>query len=178
MLRLLLCCFLGIAHIAAQPIHFFETAYEDDPRDWILYDTAENYSGMLRARWGFDGDWSQWDLRIGESSGSIQQRWREQPHQWECRLMDTLVSFQPVWQDQTDAWRLEGPDGTLHYRREQDSEGIRWTLMQGPEPWLVVYNTYYDDYSAWTIEFLQPAPSLATQCAALFLTAHYSVSWP
>ncbi|MBK9107310.1 MAG: hypothetical protein IPM92_02730 [Saprospiraceae bacterium] len=159
-------------------ISHFQTVYSDDLRDWRFLDEEESQMGSLRARWGFEQDFSQWDIRIDELSGSIQQRWKNQPHDWEIRLLDHFLTATPVWAGQFDVWRIAFKDKIYNLRIEPESDGIQCLMTQGEEEVFIIYNSYFFDYRDWSIEYLQDVEDQILVVTGFFLAGLYGSKFP
>ena len=48
-----------------------ESKWSDDFREWTIFTDDEEEEGELTMRWQQQMDWTQWDYRLGEETGSI-----------------------------------------------------------------------------------------------------------
>ncbi len=160
--------------IHAQEIQFFQSYYSNDFREWILKDSAEQQLGTMRASWQFERDYSQWDIRIGELSGSIYHKWRDQNNDWEIRLQNDFYTAQAVWKGQFDSWRITNNNKTYYLNLIRDPDGFQWKLSKEQEELCFLYNTYFSDLREWTIEYFEKLNDPALMVAAIFIVSYYS----
>lgn len=160
--------------VQAQDIYSFQTYYSNDFREWILEDSAEQQIGTLRASWQFEKDYSQWDIRIGELSGSIYHKWRDQNDDWEIHLQNDFYTAQPVWKGQFDSWRITNNNKTYYVNLIRDPDGFQWKLSKEQEDLCFLYNTYYYDLREWTIEYFGKVNDPALMVTVVFLVSYYS----
>lgn len=160
--------------LVAQEIHFLRTLYSDDFREWLLYDDENKDIGNLRTRYQLTPDYSQWDIRLGELSGSVQLRWKDKPNEWEVRLQNEFLTASPTWPGQLDSWRITDHSKTYYLSLKQDPEGIQWILSKDQNDLLYVYNVYYNDVRDWAVEYQKKEVSTSLIITAIFLSSYYS----
>ncbi len=169
-LFLIICC---IQLCQAQDISILRTFFANDFRDWQFYDFKEREIGTLRARWGLTNDYSQWDIRIGESSGSIVLRWQDRPDEWEIRLDNQFISAAPTWPGQIDSWRITKENKTYYFNLIHDPEGFQWVLEEDSNSLCYIYNVYYDDPREWEVKREQKIEQ-SLLITVFFLASYYT----
>lgn len=169
---ILLVCFQQL--LSAQDISILRTFYANDYRDWLFYDEQENEMGTLRTRWQMTKDYSQWDIRLGELSGSILLRWQDRPNEWEVRISDDLFTMTSTWPNQLDSWRITNEGDTYYLNLIPDPEGTQWALEQDQNILAYIYNVYYDDPREWEVKRHQEKINQNLLITAFFLVSYYS----
>lgn len=159
----------------AQEIFLFHTYYSNSIDQWVYRDHHEKELGYLNARWAFDQDYSQWDLRMGELSGTITLPWKDNPDQWEVRILNDLCLIRPVWPNYLDAWRIEYQGEQYTLRLQNDLEGYQWILSNGDQELLVVYNLYFEDLRDWALDYFTEIKDPMLPVVALFVSMKYSL---
>ncbi len=149
-------------------------AYFDDEYSWWQFYEANEHIGDLQARWAFDHNYRDWNIRIGEMSGEIRQRWMEKPHYWELRWGNELAVFYPVWPNQLDTWRIEFRQSIYTYEWQLDPDGVLWQLHQSGKSLLHVYNEYFGDLRDWLVEYEDLETDVALQIISVFITTYYA----
>ncbi|MBK8954947.1 MAG: hypothetical protein IPM34_05240 [Saprospiraceae bacterium] len=157
----------------SQSIQYFQTANPGDFRSWVFLDRDESFLGNLNARWPFERRLDEWDLRIGEWSGSVKLRWSNRPDEWEIRLHNEFLTAQPTWNKQFDSWRLQYGDKTYSFTLDPDPDGQLWRLQMGDHELLLIYNTYLYDYLDWTLDYASDVDELVLVTTACFIAAYY-----
>lgn len=58
-------------------------------------------------------NYSEWQIRFGDKTGSIRQRWNNKSNEWEMRLGESYLYLSPKWPNQMDAsddWLIQFKD--------------------------------------------------------------------
>jgi hypothetical protein len=160
--------------IFSQEISLLRTFYANDFRDWLFYDEQENELGTLRSRWQLTKDYTQWDIRLGEVSGSILLRWQDHPNDWEIRIHNSFIRAECTWPGQLDSWRITSNNKIYYLNLIPDPEGMQWALDQDQKILAYIYNVYFQDPREWEVkkEVEEVDPEL--MITAFFLASYYS----
>lgn len=143
---------LGFSQPYALSIH---TKYDDDFAEWQIFvedSNGDEQEGSLDMRWKFKEDWTQWDFRIGEQSGSIEMRFRNDPTHWEIRQGGKVVTAKQLWSNDPREWRIT--DNTTSFRLEARF-GTRlneWVVSNPDHGDFRLFTQYEDDPRDWIIE--------------------------
>lgn len=178
MRRVLIFAFLFFTGLlAAQTeISILRTFYANDFRDWLFYDEQEKELGTLRTRWQLNRDYSQWDIRLGELSGSIMLRWQDRPNEWEIRIQNEFLTVAPTWPGQLDSWRITQNGEIFYLNLLPDPEGILWALEEDQQTLCYIYNVYVADPREWEVKREKTKEKISTplMITAFFLASYYS----
>ena len=124
---IIFCLFLSYQLVIAQEITGIGTVWSDDFREWVLLSEEEEV-GNLEMRWKNQNDWSNWDFRIGELTGTIEQKWRNNPNEWELRGNNEIVSARTLVRGNFREWRITNNDIQLTLKTKYGNISDEWEL--------------------------------------------------
>ena len=175
LLSLLLCWWLQMAQ--SQVLVGVSAQYADSFVAWDLYVVEKDGSeseGQLSLVWTQPDDWSQWQYRIGDRSGSIKTKWRNDWSTWELRGGNHVILAQPTWLGDTKSWRISHKNQNITIR----TAGLHpiWAVEPTEDPlWLMApqhENTRLD----WVIEDNMEADiAVELRLMLLFLSLFHSI---
>ncbi len=159
----------------AQPIPLsIHTKYDDGFGEWEIFVEDENgdeVQGNLDMRWKFKGDWTQWDYRIGEKSGSIEMRFRNDPSQWEIRENGKIITAKMLWSNDVREWRITNNTTSFNLEAKFGTRLNEWFVLDKQHGEFRIYTQYEDDPRDWIIEDdLYDTVSFPFKMAIIFLT--------
>jgi hypothetical protein len=159
----------------AQKIIGIGTRYDDSFREWIITTEDEDIRGEMRMRWAFRDDWTEWDVRIGDVSATIEQKWHDDPSLWEIRCEGVTVNARTTWPGEYYRWKLSDGEHQFNWRTPYANKRDEWNTDQPDGNFFQVY-TYWDgDPREWVVvDELPEDVSLAMKLAMIFLTLHFS----
>ncbi len=149
-------------------------AQEDDFTDWNFYGDGDDPIGYLRLRWAFQKDWTEWDYRIGEVTGSIKQRTKEDPNIWELRSAGSILTLKTIYTGDFNQWRITDDTKTLTFATlyENVYDGWKSNSKAGQ---FEIYTQWEMDPRDWVIhDNLKPEISQPFKIAMIFLASYYS----
>ncbi len=146
-LFLLLSFMVALSCIHAQELTGIATKWSDSFTEWVIFTDDEELEGELRLRWLSNNDWSEWEYRVGDASGSIRLKWKPNQNEWEVRGDNEIVTMRTVWNNDFREWRISADKtltlkcrhGNLFDEWELDSSDFRIaTVWEGdPRDWLI-----------------------------------------
>lgn len=137
--------------VTAQVISAAYTRYDDSFREWYFLTTDEE-EGTLSLRWLYDDNWSEWDYRLGEHSGSIELKWKDSPEEWELRGGNRIVTARTVWRGDLKEWRINDGERTLTLRSRWSNRLDEWELRSAHDGHWHMYTVYEGDPRDWIID--------------------------
>ena len=176
---LLIMVFIGMA-LQAQTdstelnISGLSIAREDDFTDWDFYGNTDDPIGYLRLRWIFQKDWSEWDYRIGEETGSIKQRTKSDPNIWELRSGNVILTLKTIYTGDFNQWRITDDSQTLTFSTlyENVYDGWKTSSKAGQ---FEIYTQWEMDPRDWIVyDKLKPEISNPFKISMIFLASYYS----
>lgn len=135
----------------AQQLKAVASLWNDSFKEWVVYTDQEDVEGYLRLRWSDGRDWTQWDYRIGEYTGSIQTKWPNRLDEWECRGDNEIISARTLWRNDVSEWRISG--AALNYKWQSRYSNIleEWVIDTEDNGFFEMYTAYEGDIRDWTI---------------------------
>ena len=101
--------------------------------------------------WLLSDDWSQWDYRFGEISGSIEMKWIGSPGQWELRGMNEIYSMKPIWSNDLREWRITNNDFQLKLKTRFRNSLEEWEIRSADHGNFFMFTEFEGDLRDWTI---------------------------
>lgn len=151
------------------------TSWDDSYKEWILYTADEEVEGELSLRWAANNDWSEWDYRIDEESGSIKQKWHNDPSQWELRGGNEIITIKTKWSNDITEWRISTGSINLTLKSKYRNQLEEWELTTKTYGKFEMYTTYENDPRDWEIiDELDEEISLPMKLALMFVVMYNS----
>ncbi len=128
-------------NLQAQMITGISTKWSDEFSEWTVWTDDEDVEGEVTRRWQMRDDWSEWDYRIGEETGSIRQKRKGDPTHWEIRGYDDIRTWKITnnskyitlitrYGDSLDEWILQDENnGIFHMYTEYEQDPRDWVVV-------------------------------------------------
>ena len=113
--------------LAAQYLTGVATYYNDSFSEWRFFTDIEEEEGTLRLQW--EGDWSEWDYRLGEISGTIKMKWKDKPDEWELRGNNNIVTARTLWNGDFTEWRIKSGSQTFTLKSKWKNQFDVWSIQ-------------------------------------------------
>ena len=160
---------------SAQYINGIGTRWSDAFTEWIIYTEDEDLEGDITLRWQLKGDWSEWDYRLGEESGSIKMKWKDNPSQWELRGGNEVITIFMVWPNDIREWRLTDNTTTLTLKTRWGNNLNEWQLKDDKRGRFDIFANWENDPREWNVwDDLDEDISIHMKIALLFIATFHS----
>lgn len=140
----------------AQFLTGLSSYYDDSFVEWRFYtinEAEEEDEGSLKITWQLrQDDWSEWDYRVGDASGTIKMKWKDKPEEWELRGNNAIVTARTVWPGQFTEWRVSDGNATLTLQSRYSNQWDEWQLRNSNNGNFFMYTAYERDPRDWIIE--------------------------
>lgn len=161
--------------LSAQILTSIATKWSDDFRDWTIFTDVEDEEGSITMRWQQQLDWTEWDYRLGEESGSIKLKWKNDPSEWEIRGGGEIVSAKMKWNNDIHEWRISDGSTRLTLKARYNNGLNEWEIDGGEDDVFEIYMEWQDDPRDWTIvDELSEEISLPMKIAIMFISVYHS----
>lgn len=142
------------------------TQYDDRFDKWIIVTDIEGLEGTIEATWATLGDFTEWQYNLGDQSGIIRLRQKNDPNVWEVMGGGEIIEARTVFPGEMGHWQMQGG------RQRVDVE----IYKRNPEQWLAEFKTEelffytYREYDLrdWIVEN-KASLSLPMQLALIFI---------
>ncbi len=159
----------------AQYINGIGTRWNNAFMEWIIYTEDEDLEGDLTLRWQLQGDWSEWDYRLGEEIGSIKMKWRDNPSQWELRGGNEIVTIYMVWPNDIREWRVTNNNVTLTLKSRWGNNLNEWQLKNDKYGHFDIFAQWENDPREWNVwDDLDENISIHMKIALIFIATFHS----
>ena len=161
--------------LCSQAIIGLGTRYNDSYREWTIVTDDEEIVGEMHMRWAFRNDWTEWDLRIGDITATLQQKWKEDPNLWEIQCGDVIVNARTTWPGVFNRWKLNDGKHQFNWGTKYDNMRDEWLIDVRSEDLFKVHTYWTSDTRDWVVEDNLPEDvSMAMKLAMIFLAIHFS----
>ena len=167
---------LFTSSLSAQVLTGMGAKWSDAFNEWTVYTDDEEVEGDLTMRWQMRNDWTEWDYRIGESSGSIRMKWKDDPTQWEVRGDGENISIRMKWNNDITEWTLTDGTNRFTFKTRYGNNLNEWLLKNDDKGNFEVYTEYENDPRDWQIvDELDEEISLPMKLGMTFIAVFHSV---
>jgi len=172
-LFLLFFSFLAKAQEPYTELYGIHARWSDSFSEWSISTPDDPQAGVLERQWLMGNDWSQWNIRFAGYSGTVRQKWKNNPQQWELRHGNDVITMRPVFPGDPNSWRIVTGSKTFTWSREFRHLDAKWTIERVPG--FTMYTEYEGDPRDWIIvDEAPPQLNTAARLAMVFLTTYYS----
>ncbi len=163
------------AGLEAQSVIGVGTVYNNSFREWTITTDDEDIIGELRMRWSFRDDWTEWDLRIGDLTATIEQKWDDDPNLWEIRCDGVVVNAKTTWPNEFNRWKLSDGSHQYNWGTRYFNDRERWFITDRGQNYYEVSMHYAGDPRDWSVTDRLPSDvSDAMKLTMIFLAIYHS----
>jgi hypothetical protein len=155
----------------AQDIIGVSSVWSDSFREWEILTPDEDRSGRLYLRWPSRDDWTQWDMRLRDTTAEFKLKWKDDPNLWEIRCLGTTVTARTMWAGDFTQWRLSDGTHTIVWKSKYGNIRDEWIVRNDEFGFFSVYSYWEGDPREWVVyDELNEDVSYAMRLAMIFLT--------
>lgn len=159
----------------AQHLTGLATRWNDSFTEWIIYTDTEGQDGELRQRWQGQDDWTEWQYRLGESTGNIRLKWGDNPNEWEARGDNAIISARTVWNGNFREWRISDGSYQLTLSCRYGNTFDEWAVRSSNAGEFNMYTNWEGDPRDWAItDDLDENVPLPMRVLTAFIVAFHS----
>ncbi len=159
----------------AQYITGIGTKWSDEFIEWNIYTEDDEIAGEITMRWQMQLDWSEWDYTIGDESGSIKMKWKNNPNQWEVSGENELITMRTLFKDDPSEWRITNDSETITLKSRWRNNFNEWQLKHGKYGEFNIISQWEGDPREWIIEDdLDDEISANMKVAIMFIVTYHS----
>lgn len=137
--------------LSAQIITGIATKWTDDFRDWIIYTDVEDEEGNFTMRWQNQLDWTEWNYRLGEESGSIKMKFKNDPTNWEVRGGGEIISMRMKWNNDIHEWTISDGSTKVTLKAPYNNNLNDWEIKEDKNGVFEMYMEWTDDPREWVV---------------------------
>lgn len=144
--------------------------------EWDIYTDNDNLDGYFTMIWQNPDDWSQWNYRIGDKTGTIKTKWNKDFSQWEIRGDNKIVTAQMIWNNDPRQWRITDNTISLELKTRWGNQLNEWLVEDNARGQFYMSTSIPNDPRDWDIEDeLSEDVSLTMKMAIVFLSMFNTV---
>lgn len=161
--------------IQGQAIFYASSILDNSLDCWTLYDSTESFLGELESSGLYNDAFNSWNFRIGETSGSIKRRWKENLDEYNCYQNNNILSFNPVWKGQYDQWKIITDSISYNLELGINSDGLFGILKDNSNTKILsISNDIPFDPRDLSIEYFPSPSDNSIILTIVFIIANYS----
>lgn len=161
---------------SAQYLTGIATEWSDSFAEWNLFTDDDNLEGELEMRWKMQNDLTDWQYRLGDQTGRIKLKWRDNPNEWEIRGDNEIITARTLWNNKFREWRIKSKDTQFTLRCKYGNTIDEWEIRNSSKGSFEIYTNWEGDPRDWIIEDnLDESVSLATKMAMVFIATFHSI---
>ena len=136
----------------------------------------EEICGKMVLRWLHREDFTEWDWEWGEETGSIRQKWRDDPTQWEVRSYEgDIVTMRVIWPNDPTRWTITDNEHSFTLQSKYTSQVDEWLVNDRNYGRFYTYTLREGDPRDWAIEDdMSEEISTSMRMAFLFIATFVS----
>ena len=153
----------------------FGINYSDDFTEWGLFGNEDEPSGFLKMRWQVQKDWTEWDFRIGEITGQIKLRSKNDPNIWELRSSGKVLTMKTIYPNDFNQWRITDDTYTIKYSTKYMNIYDGWEMNGSNTGKFEIYTQWEMDPRDWIVnDKATLRVTFPFKIAMVFLSSFYS----
>lgn len=177
---------LALSQTSAQTprLSTISSRWQDSFVEWDLYATQpdqepaegespqEEQYGELKLRWlSMREDWTEWEFELGGISGTIRQKWKDDPQQWELRSYSgVVITMRTAWNGDLKEWRVSDNTYTLNIKSKWTNQLDEWLADDPNYGKFYLYTLRARDPRDWAVDdHLDPVISEEMKLAMAFV---------
>jgi hypothetical protein len=170
-LAFVVCLILSNLNLKSQILTGLSVRFNDAFVDWDVFaDSLDGDKGNLQMTWQQPDDWTNWNYRLGEKTGTIKTKWSRDLEHWETRGENKIISAQTIFSGDKRQWRLTNNDFSLELTCTDYQNCEQWSVEDSRRGKLIIYTERQRDPRDWIIEDeLDPSVSLPMKMTLVFL---------
>lgn len=150
--------------------------WNDSFAEWTIFTGEDNLEGELTLRWPLNNDWTEWQYRLGDATGTIKIKWIDNPNEWEARGNGQVVTARTLWNNDFREWRITSGSTNIVLRTRYRNLNDEWEIRENKEAgFFEMYTSYERDPRDWVIvDELSQEVNLTTKMTLAFLVLFHS----
>ncbi|MFN7116319.1 MAG: hypothetical protein ACK4TA_05930 [Saprospiraceae bacterium] len=162
------------ASVQAQVLTGISSKWSDSFGEWTIYTDNQELEGELRLRWLSTDNWTEWEYRLGEETGTIRMKWKDNPNEWEVRGNNEVVTMRTVLNGNFREWRIIG-NKNFDWKSRYGNTFDEWAIASSHLGTFNLLTAWEGNPSDWIIEDeLDESITLPTKMALVFLSVFFS----
>jgi len=106
----------------------------------------------VEMKWKLRNDWSEWNVTVGDSYGTIKIKWDNNPSQWELRINNEIIQIKTVFPRDYSEWRISDGSNEFRLRSKYKNTYDDWSVDHKKLGYLDIYTEWEGDPRDWNID--------------------------
>jgi hypothetical protein len=178
-LRILSClalCLLFLSPVFGQRLLSFSSRWSDQLNEWEFETDEAEHAGEIRMQWTMQNDWTDWSISMGNQSGRLRLKWKDNPNEWELRMGGEIVTIRTAWRGRYQEWIVTSDSGRFTIRTVYGNILEAWETLNKTDNYFGLYTTWEGDSRNWTVvDEMKEEVSMPTKLALAFIAILHSI---
>ncbi len=149
------------------------TRWNDSFKEWVIYDSTDQYLGQIEMKWTLRNDWTDWTYRVGEESGTIKMKFKNDPDYWEIRGGNEIITARTQWRGQISEWNITTDHNRYVWRTAYRNQLDEWYVDNDDPNSFAIYSEFENDPRDWMVLDSEEI-SIHEKIALIFLAIHHA----
>ena len=175
LILILLCSLLFQNETYAQRLVKLSTKFNDAFGEFELY--GENdVRGSLTLTWQQPDKWTEWNFRMGDTSGTIKTKWNDDVNFWEIRYNNKIATAQTIFKNDFSQWRITNNNFSLDLAPAEGNNPNEWWVEDTKRGSLYLATEVPNDPRDWLVqdELSEEVP-FAMRMAIIFVAIYQTI---
>lgn len=161
--------FIGFYYgLPGQTIVGLSTVEDHHFGKWEIITNAPDLTGVVEGTWVAMNDWSEWQYALGDHTGWIKLRNKNDPNLWEVIGNDEIIHIRTIFPNEFNRWEVNNGRRSIDVETIRSGDVEQWEA--GRRNNTLFFYTYVEgDRRDWIIENNIPDLSVAMQLAITFI---------
>ncbi len=161
--------------IHAQRLVKLSTKFNDAFVEYDLFGENDE-RGSLTLTWQQPDKWTEWNFRMGDTSGTIKTKWNEDTNFWEVRYNNKIATAQTVYQNDFSRWRITNNNFSLDLAPANFNNPNEWWVEDAKRGSLYIATEVPNDPRDWLVqdELSEEVP-FAMRMAIIFVSIYQTI---
>ncbi|MBK7427568.1 MAG: hypothetical protein IPI60_11340 [Saprospiraceae bacterium] len=133
----------------AQWPEVMSSAWDDSFREWQVYGEGEEQIGFIKMQYEFNDDWTEWMYQIGDESGFIRNKFKDNPNLWELRGGNLVYNARTQWPNDPLTWLISGEGVRMTLKSKYTNILEEWSATDSNVGDFMMYTFYENDPRDW-----------------------------
>ena len=165
----------SFSDLQAQVLTGISADWDDSFKEWTLYTDDQDLEGELKTRWMLNDDWSDWSFRLGEESGRLKIKWKDNPNEWDIRIGNEIITARTVFNNDFREWRIQGNNQNIRIKTRFRNIADEWEIATDTYGYFSIYTSFEGDPRDWYIVDELENVSLGMKMAMVFVALYSSI---
>lgn len=168
--------FLTLVTARTQYLEGASSKWDDDLTEWEIFLVNEESPGSMVLRWKYPLNWTEWDFRLGEITGSVETKWRNDASEWVVRSAGEVITVRMLWANDPREWIITDNSTRITFKTRYGNTPEEWYMVEDRFGKFNIFTAYQGDPRDWVVQDdTEDAVTLPMKMAMLFVAVFHNI---